>query len=145
MRLKIINSIFILFSLFLFFSCSQEDKYNDYRLFIRNNTNQVLQIETFKDNISINMATLQSNGAGLECNLFDVRLISYDLCDNIDSIKFVFPNGKGYLCSIGDDESLCFGNEITPWSLNEKFINTSSNIYEFTINQEDYENANDLP
>jgi len=139
------NILGFIFVFSLFVSCTQKDKYNDYTLFISNNTNQVLEVETFINNVAVNFVSIQSGEKGLECNLFDVRSISYDLCDNLDSIKFTFPNGKGYLCNIGGGESLCFGNEITPWSLNEKFINTTGNIYEFTINQEDYDNAYDLP
>lgn len=145
MRLKIINLIYILLSLVLIISCTQKDKYNDYKLFIKNNTNQVLKVEMFESNISVNLDTIQSGENGLECNLVDVISISYSLCYNFDSIKFIFPNNKGYLCKFNGDETLCFGNEITPWSLNDKFINTTGNTYEFTITQEDYENANDLP
>lgn len=143
MRLNVLKPILLLY--FILFSCTQEDKYKDYTLFIRNSSNQELNVKAFKNNIEVNSIFISSNERDLECTLIEVRRISYSLCDNLDSIEFIFPNGKGYLCSIGDDESLCFGNEITPWSLNEKFINTSNNIYEFTITQEDYENANDLP
>jgi hypothetical protein len=144
MRLKINISTYLLFSLFLFFSCSQEDKFENYKLFIRNNTNQVIELVTFENGTEIDSVLIEIGERGLECSFEEISFAGYGRC-SIDSIKFIFPNGKGYLCSIGDDESLCFGNENAPWYFNDKFVDTSSNIYEFTINQEDYENANDLP
>lgn len=146
-----LNNIFCcsLLSIVFIISCTQKDKYKDYNLFIRNNSSQDLRVISYKDNIEIDNILIGIGERGLECNLVDVRRISYSLCDNLDSIKFVFPNDKGYSCSISD-ESLCFGDGspesgMAPWYLNDKFINISGDTYEFTITQEDYNNALDLP
>ncbi|SFU71002.1 hypothetical protein SAMN05216480_11535 [Pustulibacterium marinum] len=144
MRLKSILPIFYLLLLGVLSSCSQKGKYEYYRLFIKNNSSEVLEVITYENSTDINTTSLQAGEKGQECLYEDIGFAGYGIC-GIDSIQFVFPNGKGYITSIGGDESLGFGNENWPWTTSEKFINTEGHTYEFTITQEDYENAHELP
>lgn len=144
MRLKLIKICNILFLLIT--SCTQKDKFENYKLYVRNNTSQEINIITFKNNNETNNITISTNERGLAC-FYEENVFSgynYSIC-NIDSLKIVFPNNKGYLCDASITNSFCFGNDITPWSYNEKFINTTGDTYEFTITEEDFENALDLP
>ena len=127
-------------------SCTEEGKFETYHFYIKNNTNQVINIITYNNNVEIDNININSNQRGLNCSYEESFFSGYNpnFCD-FDSIKIVFPNDKGYMCNISGSNNLCFENGATLFSINEKFIFNQENTYEFTITQEDYENANDLP
>ena len=62
----------------------------------------------------------------------------------IDSISVIFPNEKGYECTLGNPppNDHCFEGRNPIFG--EGFEHLGSNRYQFTITQEDFLNAKDL-
>lgn len=68
-----------------------------------------------------------------------------DLC--LDSIAFIFPNGKGYACDVRVNNiarEFCFSNTRSPLVGEEGFRDLGDNTLQFTITEDDYLNAKDL-
>ena len=62
-----------------------------------------------------------------------------------DSSIFKFSNGKGYICTVLQNENnLCFQNK-SPYDNLSFDESAENNQFQFVISQEDFENANDLP
>jgi hypothetical protein len=66
----------------------------------------------------------------------------------IAAFKYVFDNGKGYYCERSANNTnlseLCFFNDKNPFSSSQRLPNNGNGVL-FTITQEDFENARELP
>ncbi|MDN6317942.1 MAG: hypothetical protein L0J59_10780 [Lactococcus lactis] len=129
----------------LLFSCTDEPDINNYNLEIQNNSNENLNIEAYFEGNLISNINLSANNSGLECTYSDESFIGYKLTQcQIDSIIFKFENNKGYISAINNPSALDFPNDTNPFGFSSKFV-LNNNVYQFIINQDDFDNANDLP
>lgn len=130
----------------LIYSCIGPDRSSDCRFSIKNNTDYQINIISYNSGVVVNNININSQNSGLECNYSVEDCYGYSVyrC-NIDSLKITFPNGKGYLCSQFNNSEYWFDNNQTPFQPSEKFIISSQGVYEFTITEEDYQNAHILP
>lgn len=127
------------------FSCTDEPDSRKYRVSILNNTSESLNIETYNNGTLISTLILNNGDKGIECTYNFESFIGYQLntCQ-IDSIVFKFSGNKGYISSIDNPSIYDFPNDSNPFGNSPKFI-INNGVYEFTINQEDFTNAFDLP
>ncbi len=118
-----------------------------YNLKIRNLSGELLEVTAYNSlNTSENVETIQSMQSGLSCNYCSPGFSGYVAggCE-IDSIKIIFPNGKGFLCGSANNSAYLFEGNQTPIGNSEKYENVGSNSFEFIITEEDYINAHVLP
>ncbi|WP_157496536.1 hypothetical protein [Flavobacterium gelidilacus] len=134
----------IVFCLSLF-SCTDEPNSKEYKVTVFNNSSETLIIETYKNNVLLSNSILNTGEKGVNCTYNFESFIGYQLntCQ-IDSIVFKFAGNKGYLSSINNPTIYDFPDDNNPFGKSSKFI-INNNVYEFTINQEDFINAFDLP
>ncbi len=129
------------------FSCidGEDGKYKKSNLLIKNESLHDIFITTYSNEQLNDSIVLGNNQSALNCNYMGTGALGYQYCE-IDSIKFTFNNNKGYICVFGrGDNSFCFPSGETPFESNPKFVKKGNRVFEFTITQEDYENAQELP
>lgn len=137
---------YILILLILFFSCTTEPTESEYSVKIKNTSEQIIVVKSFFNGNLLNETNLISGEKGLSCIYSSEFFLGYKLSScKIDSLVFKFSNNKGYISSINYISEHDFPNNYRPFLSNPKFIEVNNNTFEFIINQEDYENAHELP
>jgi hypothetical protein len=143
--MKAILSIITVFVYLLLVSCTDrgERDYVNFNVSIKNNSSESLVIKGYAPNNDLIINTnVESNSVGAECNYSFEYFSGYNC--GIDSIVIKFSNGKGYISSLHNPSIYDFPNDNNPFGNSPKFI-IDNGVYEFTINQEDFINAFDLP
>lgn len=139
--------IYFIIVFIIFVSCTdrgERDEVN-FNVNINNTSSESLIIEGYAPNndLVINNIIITSNSVGAGCN-YTAEVFSGYIC-GADSLVFKFSNGKGYICDLRQSgNNLCFPNK-TPFGDEQSFVNLGNRNYQFTINQEDFTNAFDLP
>ncbi|PZW40791.1 hypothetical protein LX95_01859 [Mesonia algae] len=137
--------VFMIFS-HVFFSCTDTDERPEisYEVSFKNNTNLPLQIKGFSiyDELEYEYE-ISSMSSGGDFTYDSENFDGYR--QRADSIVFIFPNNKGYICADRvNANNLCFNGK-SPLGNDSSFSDLGNNIYEFIITQEDYDNAYTLP
>lgn len=143
--MKAILTIITTCTLLLFASCTdrgERDEVN-FNVRINNTSSESLVIEGYapNNNLIIN-SNVASNSFGAECS-YRAETFSGYIC-GVDSIIIKFSNGKGYISNLHYPSIYDFPNDNSLFGNGPKFI-FNNGVYEFTINQEDFTNAYDLP
>ena len=138
----------------LLVACTSEPEFNDYSISIRNTSGHNLEISTYFEGDFSETVRLRSEESGLTCSYKSEVFLAYRSGEcQIDSMKIVFSNEKGYLASLygstGYDflETTSNGMEISgPFERHSmNIMETNSSQKEFEITTYDYENAHKLP
>lgn len=139
---------FYIAALMVLFSCTDRGEGDDLKVFNVNifnssNTNFIIRGYNTQDDLEFeyNINTLEDAGnVTYLSNFFD------GYRNDADSIVVVFPNSKGYICDLRQSgNSLCFPNKNLLIGLPSFFNDLGNNNYQFTITQDDFDNAFDLP
>lgn len=137
--------IFLLCILICSCTDTNERPLKNFKTQIKNGSTASLTVKGYN---SINQETinelLEPNEIGVDCEgLLEVFI---GMTCEADSIVFRFSNDKGYICSLRQsNHDFCFGYK-HPFVGNETFYTfLGDNTYEFTITQQDFENAFELP
>jgi hypothetical protein len=128
-------------------SCVEEELFR-YEAIVQNNSSQNVKIYTYplvefppSDSVIITPNS--------EISICDYYLGFYaGFACEIEAFKYVFDNGKGYFCERGANTNnvseICFFNDKNPFSSSQRLPNNGNGVL-FTITQEDFENARELP
>ncbi|MFT6963011.1 MAG: hypothetical protein ACJAWV_002745 [Flammeovirgaceae bacterium] len=144
--MKTLNKIIFIVlvcSLVCFFSCTSEDTPRTKFEFFRNSSAVTVQVLTFNSGkIEVNDSILSGEDRFLCSYTLGIDKPKRAYCH--DSVVFVFPNKRGYVCG-SIDRLKCFSNGRSPLTGNAPgFPNTSGRDFVFTITEEDYLNAKEL-
>ncbi|MFT5617843.1 MAG: hypothetical protein ACI85I_001069 [Arenicella sp.] len=137
--------------IFLFFicfalstiSCTSEDEARGTNEFFENNSSVIVQVRTFnKGSIEANDSIL--SGEKLFLCSYTIGIDKPLRTECHDSVVFIFPNKKGYICG-SIDRVKCFSSGRSPLAGGAKgFPNVGGDDFVFTITEEDYLNAKEL-
>jgi hypothetical protein len=142
--MKWLNTIKILI-LLSYISCTNEPKLNTFTVSISNSSIETVNIETFFHGSFVNRISLVSESSVDLCTYQDenFRGLFFSKC-NIDSLIIRFTGNKGFISTKVGNGDFNFSDGRNPLLPNGGF-EISANQYTFTIKQEDYQNAFDLP
>jgi hypothetical protein len=127
-------------------SCVEEELFR-YEAIVQNNSSQSVTVYIYSlfDFPPSDSVIITPNS---EISICDYYLGFYaGFACEIEAFKYVFDNGKGYFCERGANTNnvseICFFNDKNPFASN-RLPNNGSGVL-FTITQEDFENARELP
>ncbi|MFT6963010.1 MAG: hypothetical protein ACJAWV_002744 [Flammeovirgaceae bacterium] len=111
--------------------------------YYQNSSSEPLFVFGILNNSVLFNDTLQSGSRMLVCE-YEVGTDARSFC--LDSVAFIFPNGKGYECRFGIQSDNCFENNRNPIFSGEinGFPDEGNRNYVFTITEDDYLNAKEL-
>ncbi len=143
------NYIRILLVSILLTNCTSEEEEFNYTVLISNMSNVVLNIKGYNSALDqlkydFDLASMTSGG---NVNYSSPSFGGY--VSVADSLVFIFPNSKGYICVVRNAENsntanqFCFSDK-SPFDPGN-FQDLGNNTFEFIITQDDFDNANDLP
>jgi len=138
------KKIFLILVVIFFTACvpsENEEIVYQYNVTIKNISNQNLNLIGYnKNNEEVFLNLLIPFTSYGDCNYRSIKFTGFEC---IDKLVFEFENSKGYICKKRTETSLCFSDK-SPFKEID-FNNISYNTYEFIVNQEDFENALDIP
>ena len=136
-------TVTIFFCLFIF-SCTSEPKENNYQTIIKNSTTSDILLEGYdsNDNLILNYLIPIDNSYS-DCIALTEDYLG--LSCQLDSLKITFNNDKGYICTVFGGQDFNFLNKNIFYFEEDSFTKINNSTYQFTINQEDFNNAFDLP
>jgi hypothetical protein len=138
--------IFLFFITSIILSCTTEPKESEFSLFIKNNSEQSINVKSYLNGTFISESDLFSGNRSFNCIYNSEFFLGYKLTScSIDSLVLKFSNNKGYISSINYISTYDFPDDMSPFGASSKFIDLGNNVYEFEITQEDYENSFELP
>ena len=141
------KAIYFIWIISLLYACNNdEEKTFEYKVSIRNTSTHLLTIDAYREGIIRQHLEINTSENGLSCNYYNDFFIGYQLAGClIDSVKFTFDNGKGYLTSINYPTEYELSNHDGIFGSGPGFEKIEGYTYEFIITQEDFNNAHDLP
>ena len=132
----------------LLVSCTTEEELSEFSLTTLNSSNESLTIEIYDIGGLFQSVALEPNSMS-ECNYSSRIFRGFSQCNNsergIDSVIIRFQNGKGYCCKSSLDNVFCLAAKELFVNNPETFEQLGEREYRFTITQEDFDNAFDLP
>lgn len=143
--LEIFKNTCVFFCFFLV-GCKEEENSISFR--IGNSSSEQLTVTTYFEGKETAFHTINVNQSAKICTYPDENFENYNpvLCQ-VDSIKFEFPNGRGYLTSAYRTTSYDF-IAISPSfypSQSAQYYTPDGQVYYFYVGREDYMNAHVLP
>jgi|TARA_B110000908_G_C10241033_1_gene446078 hypothetical protein len=139
--MRLINYYKLALVFLIVFSCTDtnEETNQNFSINIKNQSLNTLTFEGWKESEMIYEEIILNNSF-YRTNYSSVNFLG--LFGNIDSLVIKFENNKGYLCTGELSDNLCFQNK-NAFDI-EDFVSLGNNAFEFEINQDDFDNANDL-
>ncbi len=136
--------IFLLILTISFCSCTDtNEQLGNYSTVFRNASLQTLTIKGFDNQNNLvfeNIVNSLENGQ--QCN-YDAEVFLGFSCQ-ADSLIFKFDNDKGFICVfLLENNNFCFLNK-NPYDSTD-YESLGNNNFQFTITQQDFENAFELP
>jgi hypothetical protein len=150
------KDIFFLLSIFfggcavlLSTSCVEPEGFT-FDAIVENNSSENIKVIVYRSTITgfspIDSVNIISNTEASVCSYYESFYAGFG-CE-IGAFKYVFDNGKGYFCERGANRNnvseICFFNDKNPFSSSQRLPNNGNGVL-FTITQEDFENARELP
>ncbi|PZX40859.1 hypothetical protein LX97_01632 [Nonlabens dokdonensis] len=149
-----ISILFVLFSMFLFIGCSKEDDQREYNLIFSNESNVPVTLEFYGVNASISVlldSFVVASNSSFNCDYVAEGFMSLLGCPEIDGIErgnkiiIKFEDNLGYDCIVIGDNTKCFSGDRNLFAGSTIAWQQDGNNYTFTITQQDFDNAFDLP
>ncbi|MGB5942568.1 MAG: hypothetical protein WBG71_06770 [Leeuwenhoekiella sp.] len=139
--MRLIKFLFVV--AFGLISCTVEPELEEYTSVILNRSQNNLEILGFDSRGSLVFEdVLQVNQSSKKCSSQSETFLGIGY--GIDSIVIKFSNEFGYSCSFQSEQTqLCIPSK-SPF-VRASFEEIEKNTFQFTINQEDFENAFELP
>ena len=139
--MRLINYYKLALVFLIVFSCTDtnEETNQNFSINIKNQSLNTLTFEGWKESEMIYEEIILNNSF-YRTNYSSVNFLG--LFGNIVSLVIKFENNKGYLCTGELSDNLCFQNK-NAFDI-EDFVSLGNNAFEFEINQDDFDNANDL-
>ncbi len=126
------------------YSCTDtNERLDNYTTVFRNASMQTLTVTGFDNQNNLVFENIiNSSDVGQQCN-YDAEVFFGFSCQ-ADSLIFKFENSKGYICVfLRDNNDFCFLNK-NPYD-STAYESLGNNKYQFTITQQDFEDAYELP
>ncbi|AGC77330.1 hypothetical protein DDD_2203 [Nonlabens dokdonensis DSW-6] len=157
--MQVIYKFILVIALILISGCTVEEDFSSFNLEIKNETGQNITLEFYETSIINNSNSailayteeLNASGSYL-CNYRFSSFVGLKACRNradvdiINRIIIRFENNKGYLCDSLGDSMTCFdGDRAFFLGTSLGWASLNDNNYTFTITQQDFDNAFDLP
>lgn len=136
--------IYIFILALSFYSCTDtNERLDNFSTVFRNASLQTLTIKGFDNQNNLvfeNIVNSLENGQ--QCD-YDAEVFLGFSCQ-ADSLIFKFENGKGFICVfLIENNDFCFLNK-NPYDSND-YESLGNNNFQFSITQQDFENAFELP
>ena len=141
--------VILFFIAIIVLSCLDGDELRDYEAIITNDSGATFTVYFYSDESLIKEEVL-NDSESTSCTYTSEFFENFNICNEnkrIDLIRLVFDNGRGYVCdflSTEPDQELCFGESKSIFK-KSSFNYLENNRYQFTITEEDFSNAHDLP